>query len=244
MKDQDYIFVADESGISNDRWTVVGGLCMHRNTVETVQQSLQKYRKDHNMRAELKWSRVSNGKAAEYEALVDYFFALNNTNRIQFHAIVFDSWAANHRKYNDGDRDKGVSKLYYQLLLHRFLRTCGNHGTLYARLDKRNSSTRLEDLRKMLNAAAARDLGLTDSPLKQLVSIDSKQCDVLQLNDVILGAVCAVRNGRHLLAGGRAAKRHIANAVLEKSGLETFDKSTPARIKNFSIWNMTPRARE
>jgi hypothetical protein len=31
---QDFIFIADEAGISNDRYTVIGGIAMHRNTLE------------------------------------------------------------------------------------------------------------------------------------------------------------------------------------------------------------------
>ena len=216
---------------------------MHKSTVGRVLATLARFRADHNMKSELKWCKVSNQKLAEYEALVDIFFALNNVNHIQFHGVVFDSHNWNHRRYNNGERDVGVSKLYYQLLLHKFVSKCGPAGTLYARLDHRNSSTSLEDLRRMLNAAAARDFGLTENPLKQLVSEDSKNCDLLQVNDVILGAVCAARNGRHLLPGTRLAKQKIASLVLAKSGLRSFEVDTPKTITRFTMWNMRAQPR-
>lgn len=196
---QDYIFIADESGISNDRFTLVGGLCMHRDTYQRVYETLEAFSEKHNMKSELKWSKISNQKLEEYKALVDCFFALNNTNHLQFHSICFDSHQWNHKKYNNGDSDIGLSKLYYQLILHKFVKTHGNKGTLYVRVDHRNSSTPLEQIRNMLNATAARDHGITTQPVKQFVSEDSKKCRLLQLNDVILGAVCAARNSRHLL---------------------------------------------
>ncbi len=240
---QEFAFYADESGISQDRFTVVGGLCMHRGTAERVYASIAKYRDDNNMRSELKWSKVSNQKVAAYKALVDLFFALNNTNHIQFHCVIFDSHKANHNRYNKGDPDIGLSKLYYDLLLHKYVKTCGGFGTLFACLDQRNSSTKLEDLRRMLNATAARDHDLPDSPVKQLVSRDSKADCLLQMNDVILGAVCCIRNGRHLLADTRIAKRQIAEYVLEKSGLESFEKDSPRSVPRFTVWNKKPRPR-
>ncbi|WP_456390712.1 DUF3800 domain-containing protein [Profundibacter sp.] len=74
---QDFAFYADESGISQDRFTVVGGICMHKNTVKEVYDTIANYRARHNMNAELKWSKISNQKEEEYMALVDLFFALN-----------------------------------------------------------------------------------------------------------------------------------------------------------------------
>lgn len=138
---QDFAFYADESGISQDRFTVVGGLCMHRNTAHDVYSSIAKYRADHGMHAEVKWSKISKQKISEYKALVDLFFALNNTNHVQFHAVVFDSHQADHSRYNNSDPDIGLSKLYYDLILHKFVRRCGETSTLFACLDRRNSRT-------------------------------------------------------------------------------------------------------
>lgn len=90
---------------------------------------------------------------------------------------------------------------------------------------------------------ASRDHGLHHAPVAQLVSKDSKTDDILQMNDLILGAVCAVRNGRHLLAEGRASKRAIAELVLAKSGLSSFDRDSPKTVHRFTVWNKVPRKR-
>jgi hypothetical protein len=93
----------------------------------------------------------------------------------------------------------------------------------------------------MINAAAARDYGLHGSPIKQLISADSKADDLLQINDVILGAVGAARNGKHLLSAGRASKRELANLVLSKSGLQSFDINSPRNVTRFTVWNFVAR---
>lgn len=240
---QDFAFYADESGISQDRFTVVGGLCMRATTARQVYDSINEFRDQHRMTAEMKWSKVSNQKLVEYRAFVDLFFALNNTNRVQFHCVAFDSHRWNHTRYNDGDADIGLSKLYFNLILHKFVLRCAAHGSLFVCLDRRTSSTALGDLRNIVNSVACRDFDVQGTPVKQVVSRDSKLDSILQMNDVILGAICAVRNGKHLLADGRKAKRVLARDVLEKSGLTTLDKSSPKHINRFTCWNFRPLPR-
>lgn len=234
---QDYVFFADEAGITQDRFTVVGGLCLSKAGAEIVYQNMKHFRNEYSMTAELKWSKISDQKQREYLNLVELFFALNNTNRAQFHCLIFDNHTWNHKVFNNNDSDIGLSKLYYQLLLHQFVKRCGKRGSLFACLDRRTSSTPLGELRDMINNAAENKFGLNDRPLKQLISKDSKEDDILQLNDVILGAVCAARNGRHLTSDGRRSKRVIAQKVLEKSGLIEFSQNSPPNVNRFTVWN-------
>ncbi|GAO39354.1 hypothetical protein SCH01S_29_00420 [Sphingomonas changbaiensis NBRC 104936] len=189
------------------------------------------------MRAELKWSKVSNQKSSEYTALAELFFALNNSNHIHFHALVFDSHKVDFSRIGERDHDKVLSRLYYQLLVHKFAKLYPNDVGMCVCLDHRNSSTPLEDLRRMINATLARDHAIPHNPVKQLVSQDSCDDDILQLNDVILGAVCAARNSKHLLVETRAAKRDLAQFVLEKSGLRSFENNSPRSVHRFTVWN-------
>lgn len=240
---QKFSFFMDESGISNHRFTVVGAICLQSSVIPQVHASIQQFRDKHNMHSELKLAKVSNQKNNEYKALVEYFFAMNNLNLLQFHCIIFDNHGANHAKYNQGDQDVGLSKLYYQLMVRRFGRTCGPEGDLCVCVDRRNSSTSLADLLRMANAGIVRDCNLERAPLKQLIPLDSHKDDLLQLNDVILGAVCAARNGKHLLAAGRQSKRDLAQLVLEKSGLNSFETNSPRGVSRFTVWNLRMRPR-
>lgn len=240
---QDYVFFADESCISNDRFTVVGGVCVRSAAIPILHQNIQAFRDAHNMHSELKWSKVSNQKENEYRNLIELFFTLNNTNMVHFHCIIFDSHQANHGKYNNGDEDIGLSKLYYQLILHRFSKYYPHAGGMCVCLDRRNSSTSLNDLRDMLNAGISKTHGISGNPIKQVVSQDSHKDDILQLNDVILGAVGAARNGKHNLVTGKTSKRELTKMVLDKSGLITFEQDSARGVNRFSVWNMRPRPR-
>jgi hypothetical protein len=240
---QDYVFFADEAGISNDRFTVVGGLCVRGSAIPSLHANIEAFRDRHNMKSELKWSKISNQKTDEYKAFVDLFFTLNNSNKLHFHALIFDSHKTDFRKIGGvRDKDKVLSRLYYQLLVHKFAKIYPSDVGMCVCLDHRNSSTPLEDLRRMINATLARDHEITHNPIKQLISQDSCDDDLLQLNDVILGAVCHARNGKHLLVETRPAKREIAQLVLDKSGLGTFEQSSPRGVHRFSVWNFQGRA--
>ncbi len=228
---QTYAMFADESGISNDRFTVVGGITVHRDRLPAVYANMKAFRRDTGISSELK-----------YRSLIEQFFALNYSKQIEFHAVAFDNHKWNHKRFNKSDSDIGLSKMYYQLILHRLVYKYGDQNSLFVCLDHRTSSTKLADLQNMLNRAANRDLGLSYSPLRQLESRDSKTEELLQLNDVILGAIAAIKNARHLLAGGRVSKKRLAELVFEKSGLPPLEKNSPKSMTHFSFWNKTSAA--
>lgn len=51
----------------------------------------------------------------------------------------------------------------------------------------------------------------------------------------------SIANGKHLLVETRAAKREVAQLVVDKSGLESFEKSSRPGIQRFSVWNFQSR---
>lgn len=237
---QDYAIFADESGISNDRHMVVGATVVRRVYMERMYREIYDLRIKYNMFAELKWSKVSNQKIDAYKALVDLFFDFSGKNAVSFHATTFDNHMWNHHRFNDGDPDLGISKLYYQMLLHQVISRYGDLATLYVCLDRRLSTTPLDKLHRILNRGASKEYKLSFGPVRVLTAKDSKKDDILQLNDVILGAVAALKNKRHLEPTARAAKVDLAKYVFRKSGVKTYETDSPKSHPRFQIWNRIP----
>ncbi len=208
--------------------------------MQYILNGIAQLREKHKMFAELKWSKVSNQKAAAYTDFVDFFFNMSAKGYLAFHATTFDNHKWDHRKYNENDPDIGLSKLYYQMLLHQFIREYGDLASLYICLDRRRSTTTLDDLQRILNKGAAKEYGLDFGPVSVLTSRDSKKSDMIQLNDMILGAVAAHKNEKHLNNGTRAAKRDLAIHVNKRSGLNE-SKTTQNPVSRFTIWNFRPR---
>ncbi|MEO0633485.1 MAG: DUF3800 domain-containing protein [Pseudomonadota bacterium] len=222
---QKWACYADESSIVQDRYSVVSGTVVRSDRLKLVLSGIARLREKHKMFAELKWSKVSNQKAEAYADFVEFFFEMRAAGYLFFHATTFDNHKWDHRKYNENDPDIGLSKLYYQMLLHQFIGRYGDLASLYICLDKRRSTTSLNDLQKILNAGAKKEFGLDFGPVRVLVSKDSKKSDMIQINDVILGAVAAHKNGKHLKNETRAAKRDLARLVCRRAGYT--DYKTP-----------------
>lgn len=236
--DQDFAFFCDESGISTERYLVVGGLAMRRETIPALQARIARFRQHHNMSKELKWTRISNQKLDAYLGFAGIFEEFFDSGLCQFHCLIFDSHQRRRQSRANNDRDMNLSKLYFDLLLHKFGKTYGVDATLFVRMDHRNSSTSLEELRRNLNSALARDHQISSKPFKHIQSEDSMLCDILQLNDVVLGAVCAARNGRHLEEQGRESKKILARLILGKSGLVSFERDTGDSARHFTVWHL------
>lgn len=238
---QKYSVFADESGIGSDGHMLVGATVVETIFLEQIYSRLSDIRNAHSIHAEFKWSKVSEEKLPAYLAVVDLFFEYLQRRAIWFCVTTFDNSKWDHGRFNDNDPDIGISKLYYQMLLHQVVGRFGDLATLFICLDRRRSSTSLDDLHRILNKGAGREYKLTFGPVRVLTARDSKADDILQMNDVILGAVSSVKNGRHKAENARPAKRKLAEYVLTRSGLKTYDKDSPKRKMDFSVWNRRPR---
>lgn len=237
---QKWACYADESSIVQERYSVVSGTVVRSDRLKIVLNGIARLREKHKMFAELKWSKVSNQKIDAYTEFVDFFFDMRAKGYLAFHATTFDNQKWDHRKYNENDPDIGLSKLYYQMLLHQFIGSYGDLASLYICLDRRRSSTSLDDLHRILNAGAAKEFGLGFGPVRVLTAKDSKKSDMIQMNDIILGAVAAHKNGKHAQNNTRAAKRDLALYVARRGGLGEY-RSTNQPSPSFRVWNFRPR---
>ena len=178
---------------------VLGGIVISNDELVTVNQALQKYRREEHMTAELKWTKVTNQKLGKYKILVDHFFTLNAKGGAHFSSLILDSRQINHRKFNKGDKELGYYKFLYQLLLHSFGKhycknESGEECKLIVHPDQRDSKYSLEELKKYLNHSMDKKFGVKTNPFISIEPQDSKRAGLAQLNDVLIGAVGFQKN--------------------------------------------------
>ena len=65
---------------------------------------------------------------------------------------------------------------------------------------------------------------------------------MLQLLDVLVGALTSYRNGRHLLETGGEPKRELANYAFENFGVKNLAWNVD-QGNRFSVWNAIPKKR-
>lgn len=235
-----YRVYCDESRQVGERFMTLGGLIIPAANLPVFNASMSQFRAEQKMFAELKWQRVSNQKLTQYRRFVDYFFALNTSKQAHFHALIVDTHKVDHRVFNQGDKEIGFYKFYYQLLLHCFgKKYCDDRpdARIHLILDRRNSRYSLEDLRTVLNNGLRSRWGIDTRPFVAIEPCDSKKSEVLQMTDILLGAVGFQKNGFDLIAGSRQAKKELAAHIAKGAGLADLKENTPFRLQRFTLWN-------
>lgn len=180
---------------------------------------------------------MSSAKLHGYQSMVNTLIDLIAKDIICFHVLVADTRTMDHKAYNQGDREAGFNKLIYQLLLHK----CGRrHGRLYrfeAHLDRRYTNQDPETMRQMLNAHLARDYEISHRPFRSIVFRDSKDCDLIQLCDLLIGAIAYRKNRHYLEPGANVAKCELAAHIIRRlHGLEAPVRPTKPAAKKFTYW--------
>lgn len=130
--------------------------------------------------------------------------------------------------------------MYYQLILHRLGKFHGGSHRLFVFPDKCNELKGLPELKSALNIDMERKFGFRPSPLRAIELRDSQDEIILQINDLILGAICYQKNKRYLDKSAGQAKANLAGYVLGLglSTLEHLDQDTPFHVKNFTVSNL------
>jgi len=235
-----YIY-ADESCKDAHKYLILGGLCLEFKDVDPVLQALTNVRFHHNTHGEVKWIKVSNSKLQFYMDFVDVFFDFATTDVLHFHCLIADTTTFNHKLHNGGDAEIGFNKLIFQLLLHKFGRNYGKNYSLYAHLDERVTKDSPDKMRPMLNAALRkREIGT--NPFKRISFQNSKSTDILQLNDLLIGAIGFRRNGHHLRDGAAPHKVMLANHIRQRvSTVQGRIKANSSNAWRFTVWNFAYR---
>ena len=235
-----YHIYCDESRQSKDRYMVLGGVVLPAENVDEFNATMHKFRIEQKMFAELKWTKVSNQKLQQYKRFIEYFFALNNTEKLHFHCIIIDNHQVDYKRFAKGNKELGFYKFYYQLLLHCFGRTyCrkGEDNRFIVHLDYRHTTYKIGTLKVVLNRGMKRKFDISTNPFKSIEPRNSKESELIQINDIIIGAIGFQKNKYDLLSGTRRAKKELAIYIATEAGLKSLKDNTPWGGMRFTIWN-------
>ncbi|MFD2100546.1 DUF3800 domain-containing protein [Flagellimonas iocasae] len=234
-----YRIYSDESRQSKDRYMVLAGVIMHQSQIDEFNKTMQAYRDITNMNSELKWSKVSNNKLEHYKTFVDYFFALCDTDVLHLRSIIFDNHQMNHKKYNDGSKEVGFYKFYYQLymLFAREYFKEKEDTTFVVHPDYRHSKYSLKEFLDILNSGFRKKIIPYGAPFSAIEPLHSHNSEVIQVLDIILGAIGYVKNGYTLLAKSSPCKIELCNYIAEKAGVRNLGHNTRWGQRRFTVWN-------
>jgi len=191
------------------------------------------------MKSELKWQKITNQKEAEYREIIDYFFDLKDANLLHFHSLIVP-YRFDHKAINNNDKNLGLHKMQLPVNSTSFLQKLWGARERTIHIPRPfYKALRWTRRSRMLNRGVRKHYGIAHNPVREIEPLDSAECNLLQINDVILGAVCAHRNLRHLKVGGKEAKRRLAEYALQRTGLNSYQNDTAITgLARFTIWNL------
>jgi hypothetical protein len=227
----------DESSHVDHRFLVIGTITLPQLQTAGFEQHLMARRLPElaNPASEMKWQKVSRAKLSAYMRVVDSFFAGSEFRAgVHFHALIVDTTQQRHRAFNHGDREVGFSKEIYQLSLKL--------GRLYRRelfhlyLDHRDTSQQPEKVRTMLNFGLTNKGDTRDWPYRRMQFRKSHLTPIIQLTDVLTGAIAFKLNGHYDQANASPPKKLLCEHILRLANIRDVYRDTSVGGK-FTLWH-------
>jgi hypothetical protein len=188
---------------------VVGSLLCPRDRAREVAVALRGLKAKHGLSPtfELKWTKVSKGKAAYYCDVIDYFLKEDD---LRFRALVVpDKAKLRHNDFGQ-THDDFYYKVYFQLVKHWLERS--HAYRIFLDIKDTRSAQKTEKLRDVL---AHSQYDFDQKIVQRIDLVRSEQVEALQLADLLIGAVSYANRG----LSGNAGKLAVIRRLRERTGL-------------------------
>ena len=223
----EFFLYADESTDKGAHFSnFFGGLLVSSDMVEPISLALASEKLHLNLHQEVKWNKTSRNYLGKYCQLMSLFFAYVRSGDVKVR-IIFTPNSRLPRNLSKYHRDHKFNLLYYQFIKHAFDFPYCDLGAgqipLRILLDTLSGSTQQkhEFARFLYELNTGGELvfpgGGFSIPEDGIGEIDSRESDLLQCLDVVLGAMQFRLNRGHLVIRkdtGRRASRTIAKDAL------------------------------
>ena len=182
---------------------VIGSLWLPAELRAGYKAAIHGLRDRHRVGGEFKWQKVSDSREAFYCELVEWF--CGQGENLRFRCIAVDQQKIDLALFHDDDQELGFYKFYYQVLHHWI--DDFNRYSVFVDFKSNRRRDRLVVLRQCLANA-----NLT-SQVRSVQAVRSEESILIQMADVLTGAVGAKLNG---IGGSGSAKGRVVE-VLERS---------------------------
>jgi hypothetical protein len=158
------------------RYVLIGGVWIDADCRSEHKAKIRELRETHRVVREFKWKNVSPSRQEFYCALVRLFFEED----IRFRCIVLPAEQLDCRTFHEGDEELMFYKFYYQLL-DQWIADSHSYR-IFLDLKTNRVQNRVDTLQTVLRNA---------NPKSSITvqALPSRELDLLQVADVLLGAV-------------------------------------------------------
>jgi len=158
-------------------YVIIGGVWIEATKRTYYKDLIRQLRERHRVYGEFKWNRVSPSRLDFYLDLVHLFFR----EEMRFRCVVLARDEMDAVRFHEADEELMFYKFYYQLL-HPWILDL-NRYRIFVDMKTNRVPNRLRTLKRVLSNA-----NLT-SEILDVQALPSKEVDLIQLTDVLIGAV-------------------------------------------------------
>lgn len=188
------------------QFLMIGSLWLPADLRDEIKQKVLDLRQHHQAWGEIKWSKVSPNRQDFYLDLIDLFFSYGGN--LRFRCIAVDRREVD-LSLHENDGELGFYKFYYQLLHHWILDF--NEYRIFCDAKSNRDPKRLPILLRCLTRANL------SSEIQSIQSLPSREVVLIQLTDLLLGAVSSRLNGTLQQGAAKAAVIERLEAALGRN---------------------------
>lgn len=184
-----------------------------------------------NTHYEIKWTKVSLSKIDFFLELVKYFW---KCEELHYRGLIATGKSKlNHDKYNGGDYDLWYYKMYYYMLAQIIQPESQYH--IMIDIKDTHGGKRVEKLRDVL---CNNIYDYKKDVVKQIIQINSRESDILQLADLINGALAYYHRGLYNTDSSNQGKNRIIQELINRTDI---DHSSSLNNTKFNLFIWQPR---
>ncbi len=162
---------------------ILGGIACNEDEKKQIFEDIRNIKIKHGLSSwfEIKWTKVSQSKVSFYKELIDYFFE----KKLKFRSVIAkNKKSLNHNIYNEGDYNEWYYKMYYLLL--DCMISPDEKYRIFIDIKDTKGGPKVKKLHKVL---CNNIYDFKSEVIKDIKQINSKESEILQLTDLLIGAI-------------------------------------------------------
>ncbi|MFC2170504.1 DUF3800 domain-containing protein [Calditrichota bacterium] len=204
---------------------VLGAIICLKELSRSKNERIRKIKTKHglNRNFEIKWTKVSPSKIEFYEELIDYFF---DDQDLEFRGLIVPDKTLLHHEKFDQTHDDWYYKMYFDMLKVIFYPKSSYR--IFLDIKDTRSALKTKKLHEVLCNA---NYDFSRNLIKNVQTVHSHEIELLQLADLMIGAISAVN--RSVTASN--AKKELIEQIKRRSGYK-LTQSTFLREKKLNLF--------
>jgi len=209
------------------KYLFIGSIWIEKSLREEIKGKIKDLREKHKCFGEIKWVNVTYQKEEFYKDIIELFFSYGM--QMRFRSIMIDAnkmiWS-----FHQEDKELGFYKFYYHMLykwIHDY-----NTYKIFVDIKQNRDLTRVRVLKDVLNNKCK------NSYIEQVQALPSKEVVLIQITDLLLGAISAKLNKKNL---SNKAKINLIKYIEKLLGKEI--SPTYSTENKFNIFNIDLKGR-